>query len=321
MKKLLVTLWICSTVAFAQSNTERGIVVREAQLYVSPDTQSQKLASVGRGREVAVLERSHQFIKVLAQVSDPPRAVGLFDEGEPGRQITGWMIDKGIVRNSTPDGDKILFGEAVDSEAEASKAHGRRGAAGDALRLYSETAEYFPTSPLAGEAAWRAADIRWQIDRADASTRKSSRERDPRMRPEIEDHYLKQVEKKFPNTKWSDLAAYELLDKKLCGEWEGLPKCPEDESGMYEKYVKEHPTSPKNAEALYEAAWRQAALIDIYKTRNEAAKTGAAKAHTLSLIQQIESQYPQAQGDWAQRAERLKFLVDQDIPTYGNATD
>ena len=45
------------------------------------------------------------------------------------------------------------------------------------------------------------------------------------------------------------LAAFDLLDKKLCGEWEGLPKCPEDESGMYEKYVKEHPTSPKNAEA------------------------------------------------------------------------
>ena len=79
------------------------------------------------------------------------------------------------------------------------------------------------------------------------------------MHPQLEDRYLRSVEKKFPNSKWSDMAAYDLLDQKLCGEWEGLPKCPEKESEMYEKYVKEHPTSPKNAEALYESAWRQAA--------------------------------------------------------------
>jgi hypothetical protein len=318
MGTMLFALFVFAASAFAQ--TERGIMVREAQLYLSPDPQSQRLAKVGRGREVAVIERSHDYIKVLANVQDNVR-VGLFDEGRPGLSITGWIIDKGVVRASTPNGDKVLFGEGADSEAEGSKAHGRRGAAEDAMRLYAETAEYFPTSPLAGEALWRSADIRWQIEHADARTRASSRQRDPGMHPEVDDHYLKQVEKKFPNTKWSDLAAYDLLDKKLCGEWEGLAKCPEDESGMYEKYVKEHPTSPKNAEALYEAAWRQAALVDIYKSRNDATKSAAAKAHALSLCQQVIAQAAQPQGDWLQRAERLKYLVEQNIPMYGNAID
>lgn len=322
MKRFVVVLGVLFSAfmaAFAQT-PERGIMVREAQLYVSPDSGSQRLAKVGRGREVAVIERSHDFIKVLAEIKDAPK-IGFYDENARGLSITGWMYDKGVVRASTPNGDKILFGEGADSEAEASKLHGRRGAAEDAMRLYGEASEYFPNSPLAGEALWRSADIRWQLDRADAATRKSSRERDAVMRPQIEDRYLREVQKKFPNTKWADMAAYDKLDQKVCGEWEGLPKCPEDESGMYEKYVKEHPTSPKNAEALYEAAWRQAALVDIYKTRNEDAKSGNAKTHALNLCQQIESQYAQATGDWVQRAARLRYILEQNISTYGNAVD
>ena len=167
MKCSIAALLIFALSAFAQ--VERGIMVREAQLYVSPAASSQRLAKVGRGREVAVIERSHDYIKVLAQVKDAPRSSSYFDE-TPGLSITGWLLDKGVIRASTPNGDKVLFGEAADSEAEASKRAGRRGAAEDAMRLYAATAEYFPGSPLAGEALWRSADIRWQIDRSDAST-------------------------------------------------------------------------------------------------------------------------------------------------------
>jgi hypothetical protein len=318
-KTAAATFCMTAITAFAQT-AERGIMVREAQLYVSPDSQSQRLATVRRGREVAVMERSHEYVKVLANVRDP-RQVGELEEGDPGLSITGWMLDKGVVRSSTPNGDKILFGEGADSEAEAQKASGRRGAATDAMRLYAETAEYFPNSPLAGEALWRSADIRWQLDRADAGTRKSSKAREAYLHPEIDDEYLRKVEKKFPNTKWSDLAAFDLLDKKLCGEWEGLPKCPEDESGMYEKYVKEHPNSPKIGEALYESAWRQAALVDIYKSRDDAGKSANAKAHALNLCAQIEALPAQGSGDWVQRAARLRFLLEQNISTYGNAID
>ena len=64
--------------------------------------------------------------------------------------------DKGVITTTTPDGDKIIYGEAFDSEQEASHRGGRKGADLDAMRLYARLAEYFPQSPLAAEAAYRA---------------------------------------------------------------------------------------------------------------------------------------------------------------------
>ena len=45
--------------------------------------------------------------------------------------------------------------------------------------MYARTQEYFPNSPLAGEALYRAADIRWQLDVEDYRSRPSAKERDP----------------------------------------------------------------------------------------------------------------------------------------------
>ncbi len=289
-------------------------MAREANLYISPDTSAQKIGTVGRGREVAIIEKSHDFLKVFANVESGNEVL------QSDRDITGWILDKGVVRTSTPNGDRILFGEASDSEAEASRRHGRRGAAADAMRLYYRMAEYFLTSPLAGEAMWRSADIRWQIEKEDVRLRPSAKEREAYLRGQIEEHYLKEVMKKFPNTKWSDLAAYNLLDNKVCGDWQGLPKCPEKESEMYEKYAREHPNSPKAAEALYEAATRQSALVEIYKQDNDAGKSGSAKAKATALAQNISAQYAQ-QGDWPARAQRLIYMIDQGIPTYGTSTE
>jgi hypothetical protein len=303
---IIIAILLCAASAFAE--TERGIMVREANLFVSPDPSTQKLGLVGRGREVAVIEKSHEWIKVFANV-------------DKELNITGWILDKGVIRATTPNGDSVLFGEAVDSEAQASQRHGRRGAAQDAMRLYYHTAEYFPTSPIAGEAMWRSADIRWQLDKDDVRTRPSSRERDPMLHGQIDDQFMKEVQKKFPNTKWADMAAFSRLDNKLCGEWEGLPKCPENESDMYEKYVREHPQSPKAGEALYEAAWRQGALVDIYKERHEDAKAAGAKTRATALCKTIIGQYAQLPGDWAARAQRLNYLLEQNIPIYGTRID
>lgn len=302
---LAVLLMAFSSAAGAQA--ERGVMQREANIYVSPDVKSQKLGRVLRGREVVIMETSRTFIKALASMDND-------------RSVSGWILDKGVVRTSTPNGDKILFGEAVDSEMEASRRGGRRGADKDAARLYYRTAEYFPKSELAGEALWRAADIRWQLDKVDVMSRKSAKEMDPRMRGEMPDEWMKEVQKKFPGTKWADLATYARLETKLCGEWQGLPKCPENESEMYEKYVREHAQSPKAAEALYEAAWRQSALIEIYRERGDTGKSEAAKAKAKSLAQQIIAQNSK-QGDWTYRAQRLVFMLDQGIPTYGPALD
>jgi len=302
----LFGLWI-SLVSFGWCQADRAVMVREAILYLSPDTNSSKIGRATRGREVAVLEQSKYFVKVLVSTGE-------------GAGVTGWILNKGIVRTSTPNGDAILFGEGVDSEAEASRSRGRKGAAVDAMRLYYHMAEYFPKSPFAGEALWRAADIRWQVEKDENSLRPSSHERDPYLRNQIDEDYVHEVEKKFPGTKWSDLAAFDKIDNKLCGDWQGLPKCPEKESELYEKYVKEHSNSPKAAEATYEAARRQAALVEIYKGMNDDAKSGAARTHAIQLCQQIISQYSQVE-DWPTRAQRLLFLMEQSVTIYGTTIE
>src|SRR4051794_2583171 len=202
----LFALVVFSAIAHA-ATPERALMAREAQLYLSPDPTSQKIGIVGRGREVAIIETSNDWSHVLAVVETG--ASVRREEETPERNVTGWMRSKGIIRTSTPNGDAVLYGEAVDSEAQATKRRGRKGAAEDALRLYERMAEYFPKSPLAGEAAFRAADIRWQLEREEVRARPASRQLDPVMRPQMAEDQLKQVQKKFPNTKWADLAAYD----------------------------------------------------------------------------------------------------------------
>ena len=52
-----------------------------------------------------------------------------------------------------------------------------------------------------------------------------------------------------------------MIDNKLCGDWQGLPKCPEMEAGLYQKYAEQYPDGPKAAEALYKATYRQGVLV------------------------------------------------------------
>src|SRR6266851_3215043 len=304
-KLILVAAIVLFTIGARATEYKRGAMVRAGMVYISPDRSSAKLGQIERGREVIILETSREWLHVEANVTEE-------------RTITGWMLDKGVVRASTPSGDKILFGEAVDSEDQAARRHGRNGAAQDAMRLYYRAAEYFPTSPLAAEAMYRSADIRWQLERADVSSRPSSRERESYLREGMEEKYMKEVIKKFPGTKWADLAAFHLIDNKLCGDWQGSSKCPVKESEIYEKYSTEHPQSPAVAEALYDAAWRWSALIEIYKTEEEPRKSEEAKTRAIALAQKVASQ--SAPSDWVTRAQRLLYLIEQGIPTYGNVT-
>jgi hypothetical protein len=300
---IVVAMLLC---VIAWADVVRGTTIRVASIYLSPDSSSNKLADIDRGREVVVLETSRDWIHVEATLAEE-------------KIITGWMLDKGVVRASTPNGDKILFGEAVESEDQASQRHGRRGAAQDAMRLYYRTAEYFPNSPLAGEAMYRSADIRWQIDKAELMTRPSSKENDTWIRPAIDEDSMKQVIKKFPGTKWADLAAFHLIDNKLCGDWQAASKCPEREADIYEKYASEHPQSPVLAEAWYDAAWRRSVLIEIYKTEEQAKKSEESRGKAMALAQKAVAQA--TQGDWGSRAQLLLFMIEQGIPTYGNGTE
>jgi len=299
------TMLLMTTAATA-ADIQRAAMMRVGTLYISPDKASAKLGEVDRGREVIVIETSGGWVRVEANLTEE-------------RTVSGWMLDKGIVRASTPNGDRVLYGEAVDSEDQASQRHGRRGAAQDAMRLYYRVGEYFPSSPLAGEAMYRSADIRWQIEKADVMTRPSARERQSYMRGQMHEEWMKLVLKKYPGTKWADLAAFRMIDNKLCGEWEGLSKCPDKEADLYENYAKEHPQSPAAPESLYNAAWRRSALIEIFKAEPNQKKSAESKDRALALAQKLVSQY--GQGDWAFRAARLIFFIQQGVPTYGNASD
>jgi outer membrane protein assembly factor BamD (BamD/ComL family) len=302
MTRYFITFLLLATSAFAA--TERGVTIKDTIVYISPDAKSDKLATLDRGREVALLEKSNEWMHVLASITG-------------SRDVTGWVRDRGIVRTTTPNGDKVMYGEAVDSEAEASKRGGRKGADRDAMRLYAFVQEYFPQSPLAGEALYRAADIRWQLSTP------TMKRRDPNLRGISEEENLaedamRQVIKKFPHTKWSDLAEFHLLDLKTCTDWQGESKCPEKEAAAYEKYADEHPQSPSAAEALYNAAWRRGALIQIYRTENKNGQIAEAKSRATSLAQRVVTQYAQ-NTDWSARAQDLLFKLQQDIPVYGNS--
>jgi len=307
----LFTLGVCTFLSAGAG--PRGTTIRVGVVYISPDSSSAKLSNISRGRDVVVLEHSPGWVHVVATVESNP-------EQESERNVTGWMLDKGIILPDTPDGDKIIFGEAADSEYQASERGGRRGAAQDAMRLYSALVEYFPASSLAGEAAYRAANIRWQLDLADQKTRPSAKLRDPGMRLPLDESYLKKVIKKYPGTKWADLAAYDMIDNKLCGDWEAQAECPVKESEIYVKYVDEHPRSPKAPEALYNATRRQAALITIYKNDNQQKKADEATARAIALGKRLVSQYPD-NTDWSNRAATLIYMVQTGIPTFGNTVE
>ena len=297
----------------------RATALRVTWLYVSPDTGAQKVDRVQIGREMVVAEKSGPWIRVYAntdieelQSKDTPIVGNASDTPPP---ISGWMESKGVVVESTPNGDQILMGTAAGQEALASDPRGPVNAAQSARLLYKRLAEMFPNSPLAAEAAWRSADIKWQIDKQDTASLSSSKEKDPYLRQQMDEDELRKVTKLYPRTRWADLAAYDLIDNKLCGDWQGDVKCPEKESEIYEKYAQEHPDGPRTAQALYQAVYRQAVLNDMFTANGDDKKAQGAKAQAHDLAARLKDHF--AGSDYAWRAEALVYKLDEGIPVYG----
>jgi hypothetical protein len=299
----LAAMYVCLVVPAFAAPTVRATPIRVTGLYLSPDASSTKLADIDRGREVIYLETSGDWVHVEANLTEE-------------RTVTGWIQSKGLIQSTTPDGDKILFGEAVDSEDQASQRNGRRYAAQDAMRLYGEVAEIFPQSPLAAEATYRSADIRWQIEKTDVMSLPSAKEQDAYLRKGMNEDYFKKLSKKFPGTKWAYLAEFQLIDNKLCGDWQGQSKCPMKEAEIYEKYAAQYPQSPAVSEALFRAAYRWASLIEIYKSEEQMKKSEESKARAIATAEKAITQAQQ--NDWGARAKRLLYMVQQGIPAYGN---
>ncbi|HZD06931.1 MAG TPA: hypothetical protein VE176_01720 [Candidatus Limnocylindrales bacterium] len=286
------------------AEAEHATLTREESLYSSAGANAQKTAQVGRGSALTVLERSTADGQPWVKIS-----MAADQQAQVSKEVTGWLPAKTVVSSATTNGDEIIFGQAVDSERQAEERGGRKGAADDAWRLYSRVPELFPGSPLAAEGIWRAADIRWQLAKTDFV----------RSGKPMEEKYLRGVIAKFPQSKQAELAAYDLLDDQLCPEWRGLPDCPTKEAALYEQYAHEHPQSPKATEALYNAAWRQAALTDIYRINNDREKSEAARKKSIALAQQVQSQ--QQDPDWKMRSTDLIYKLEKKIPVFSAAVD
>jgi len=296
----------------------RATALRVTWLYVSPDTGSQKVDRVQVGRELVVAEKSGSWIRVFANTDiyvDKSQDAPIIGSNDVPPPVSGWMEARGIVVESTPNADQILMGEAANEEALASDPRGPALAAQSARSLYRRLVEIFPNSPLAPEAAWRAADILWQLQKADASSRPSAKEKDPILRDQMDEDEMKKVIKLYPHTRPAALAAYALIDNKLCGDWQGSAKCPAHESELYERYADEYSDSPRAAQALYQAVYRQAVLRDMFAGEGSDKKSEAAHDHARELATHLKEKYPQS--DYAARAAALVFKLDQGVPVYG----
>src|SRR4029077_2919743 len=156
----LALLMLCAAVC-SDADKEHGTLIREATLYASPGANSATLVQVERGSDMVLLDRSHADNQTWEKVFIT------LQQGQQTRELTGWAPGKAIITTSTANGDHIIFGQAVASEHQAEERGGRKGAAQDAMQLYARVAELFPSSPLAAEAMWRSADIRWQLAKTD----------------------------------------------------------------------------------------------------------------------------------------------------------
>jgi hypothetical protein len=308
----------------AKTLAARATVLHTANLYVSADPDSPPITTVTPGHEIIISARNEPWLNVFVD-TDTPDAED--DDSKPEfedpktqtQPSSGWIRDKGVVGPGTPQGDAILYGAAAELEFAASQPHPPADAAASAHLLYARVADYFPNSPLAPEALFRAADIRWQLEKVDISTLPSAHEMDAFLRPQLYEGALKRVMKFYPDSPVAARAAFDLIDNKLCGDWQGLPKCPELETQLYLKYADQYRTGPKSAEALYDAAYRQGVLVTMYALDENNKLSAQASKNCASIAAQLQAHYPTS--DYTARAASIAFRVAQGIPIYGNDRD
>ncbi len=314
----VVTCYAAAPPVKVPNNGPKATVLHDANLYVAPDKTSARLAEITPGREMVIVERNGPWLRVFAntdaEISDQLDKP-VFGSEAAAEPISGWVEAAGVVSGATPKGDMILFGVAATEEVQASQPHSPQSTAQAARLLYQRMADFFPNSPLLPEAVWRTADIRWQLQKDDAFSLPSAREKEAYLREQIDETEMRRIQKEFPNSRWSDLAAWDMLDNKICGDWQGSTSCPEKEAVMYEKYAQERPNSPKAAEALYEAAYRRGVLSDMYGADSDDKKADDAKSRAVAIADMMQTKYPTS--DFTARAAGLVYKLQSGIPIYG----
>ena len=120
---LLLSFLLFSPRAFA--GNPRGTLVHDETIRVAPANDAAKLGQAERGHELVILDSSRDWTHVEAILVEPKKDADTEEEAE-GKIITGWVPSRALVEMSNPNGDKIIFGEAADSEDQASRRLGRR---------------------------------------------------------------------------------------------------------------------------------------------------------------------------------------------------
>ena len=295
----------------------KATVIRPTPLYIQGDEHSEKLSTLTPGREMAITGRSGHWLRVYANID----TVGsdnqpVFSDQPAAQPISGWVQDQNVIAADTPSGDAILFGEAISTEQAAAAPHPPPGAAQQAHGLYLMAAELFPQGPRTPEALWRAADIRWQLQKEDAATLPSAHEKENYLRQLPDESQMRGLEKLYPGTKWASFAAYDLIDNKLCGDWQGAEKCPEKEAGYYADFAGKYPDSARAPQALYEAAWRLACAGDMWTADNDEKRATDDRNHSVDTAQHLVTKYSTT--DYAARGAGLIYKVQHAIPVYGS---
>ena len=307
----------------AANRANRATVLHNASVYATADSADPPIATVTPGHEIVVNQKNGPWLSIFANTDvreeDPDNKPEFNDPNTQPQASSGWIRDKGVVTPKTPQGDILLFGMAADLEAQAAEPHAPKGAAEAASLLYRRVWEYYPESSLSAEAAFRSADIRWQLEKADNSTLPSAHEQDAFLRPQIYEGQLKRVMKNYPNSPDAAKAAFDLLDNKLCGDWQGLPKCPEMETTLYVKYADRYPGGPRSPEALFGAVSRQGSLVTMYLVDDDRKHSEQAAGNCQSLADRMLKEYPQS--DYTNRAQSIAFRVKQGISVYGSDRD
>jgi len=266
-----------------------------------------------------VAEKSGPWMRVYAnsdiEEMHDDRDTPMVGTDETPPPISGWIEAKGVVEETTPNGDQVLMGAAANEEYLAENPRGPVNAAQSARLLYRRVVEMFPNSALVPEAAWRSADIRWQLQKADNSSLPSSKAQKPDMRELMDEDDLKKVVKNYPRTRQAALAAFDLIDNKLCGDWQGTTQCPEKEADAYQKYADEFPDGPRTAQALYQAAYRMAVLTDMYKSDGNESKSRDAHNRARDLADKLKAHFSDSEYCW--RAGALVYKLDEGVPVYG----
>lgn len=275
----------------------KSVSLREGKLFLKPDTSSAVVGEVRPGDSVAIFERSPGFARVFVKAS-------------------GWMVDKGMVALSDAKAPAVIFGAATQLQNKAESGPGETQTAKDAARLYFQVYENFPQNPLAAEALYRAADIKWQLDSADLPL-----VHDPTDRQFPDDHWLNKVKSQYSGTPWAARAAYILLQKHFtCGEWVEKPGCIQKEINVYRDYLHDYPKSPLAAEAAYQIVYRDGAAWSVYAADGPQHDAGKAEQYARETQEQaaaVASQYPGT--DWAAQAQLIAFEVNQGVPVYGRS--